>query len=202
MWDVEQGKCLICFNFGRPIASLAFHAAGNYLAVASGHKVFCSHKPSSRDDTGTTTRQVSLHFGAASVKCTPVHLLHTWNLTQTTFRCGLSHIWAVCEGSIAVQLYMWEYAKEGAQPMVVLKTRRSLRAVHFQPHGIPLLLTAEVHILCTETSVVCSVQKSCRACCCAAHTPDILLTSEGSSLAPSGFFEFCFRGAQQSCATD
>lgn len=28
--------------------------------------------------------------------------------------------------------------------MVVLKTRRSLRAVHFQPHGIPLLLTAEV----------------------------------------------------------
>ena len=43
-----------------------------------------------------------------------------------------------------VQLYMWEFTKEGAQPQVVLKTRRSLRAVHFQPHGIPLLLTAEV----------------------------------------------------------
>lgn len=43
-----------------------------------------------------------------------------------------------------MQLYMWEYSKEGAQPMVVLKTRRSLRAVHFQPHGTPLLLTAEV----------------------------------------------------------
>ena len=42
------------------------------------------------------------------------------------------------------QMYMWEYSKEGAQPMVVLKTRRSLRAVHFQPHGTPLLLTAEV----------------------------------------------------------
>ena len=43
-----------------------------------------------------------------------------------------------------LQLYMWEYGKEGVQPMVVLKTRRSLRAVHFQPHGVPLLLTAEV----------------------------------------------------------
>ena len=42
------------------------------------------------------------------------------------------------------QLYMWEFTKEGAQPQVVLKTRRSLRAVHFQPHGVPLLLTAEV----------------------------------------------------------
>ena len=36
--------------------------------------------------------------------------------------------------------------------MVVLKTRRSLRAVHFQPHGIPLLLTAEVLQL-TRTSM-------------------------------------------------
>lgn len=43
VWDVELGKCLICFNFGRPIASLAFHAAGTFLAVASGHKV--SHLP-------------------------------------------------------------------------------------------------------------------------------------------------------------
>lgn len=47
-------------------------------------------------------------------------------------------------GGAMLQLYMWEYSKEGVQPMVVLKTRRSLRAVHFQPHGIPLLLTAEV----------------------------------------------------------
>ncbi len=46
-----------------------------------------------------------------------------------------------------MQMYMWEYNKEGAQPMVVLKTRRSLRAVHFQPHGTPLLLTAEVCIM-------------------------------------------------------
>lgn len=44
------------------------------------------------------------------------------------------------------QLYMWEYKRFGASPapVVCLKTRRSLRAVHFHPHGAPLLLTAEV----------------------------------------------------------
>ncbi len=42
------------------------------------------------------------------------------------------------------QLYMWEYNKPGAIPVVILKTRRSLRAVHFRPHGVPYLLTAEV----------------------------------------------------------
>lgn len=68
----------------RPIASLAFHASGDLLAVASGHK-----------------------------------------------------------------LYMWQYNTEGeaASPAIVLRTRRSLRAVHFHPHGAPLLLTAEVNDL-------------------------------------------------------
>ena len=52
---------------------------------------------------------------------------------------------------------MWEWNKADAAlmgsgpaserawtPMVVHKTRRSLRAVHFHPHGAPLMLTAEV----------------------------------------------------------
>lgn len=44
---------------------------------------------------------------------------------------------------------MWQYTKqqqgeEGAPP-VALKTRRSLRAVHFHPLGLPLVLTAEVN---------------------------------------------------------
>jgi hypothetical protein len=42
VWDAETGVCTICHNFGRPIASLAFHAGGDYLAVASGHKVSLS----------------------------------------------------------------------------------------------------------------------------------------------------------------
>lgn len=61
----------------------------------------------------------------------------------------------------ALQLYMWDYTRPraspvvagsfgggggGGQPHVALKTRRSLRAVHFHPHGRPLMLTAEVNL--------------------------------------------------------
>lgn len=46
------------------------------------------------------------------------------------------------------QLYMWHYNRRGetSSPVIVLKTRRSLRAVHFHPHAAPFLLTAEVTI--------------------------------------------------------
>ena len=74
-------------------------------------------------------------------------------------------IWAAAQGlrsltdvvPMALQLFMWEWSKAGASPtdfdsdvehawspLVVHKTRRSLRAVHFHPHGAPLMLTAEV----------------------------------------------------------
>jgi WD40 repeat protein len=60
VWDAESGQCMIVHNFGRPIASLAFHASGDYLAVASGHKVsprrrFCSGRRLCKDG-------VLLHF--------------------------------------------------------------------------------------------------------------------------------------------
>jgi activator-of-BECN1-regulated-autophagy protein 1 len=50
------------------------------------------------------------------------------------------------------KLYIWQFTKEGegAVPIVVLRTRRSLRAVHFPPHAAPFLLTAEV---CTVPSL-------------------------------------------------
>lgn len=79
LWDASTGQCISRYTFGKPIASLAFHASVNVLAVACGHK-----------------------------------------------------------------LYMWEYAKAGSSPVIVLKTRRSMRAVHFHPHGEPMALTAEV----------------------------------------------------------
>jgi hypothetical protein len=46
------------------------------------------------------------------------------------------------------QLYIWNYNKrdESSVPAIILRTRRSLRAVHFHPHGAPYLLTAEVEI--------------------------------------------------------
>ncbi|KAF3335834.1 hypothetical protein FCM35_KLT20341 [Carex littledalei] len=82
LWDAHTSDCIVSRSFYRPIASLAFHAQGEFLAVATGHK-----------------------------------------------------------------LYIWNYNKreEEASPVLVLKTRRSLRAVHFHPHGAPYLLTAEVN---------------------------------------------------------
>uniref|UniRef100_A0A0D9VEZ7 Uncharacterized protein n=1 Tax=Leersia perrieri TaxID=77586 RepID=A0A0D9VEZ7_9ORYZ len=78
LWDAKTSDY-------RPIASIAFHAMGEILAVASGHK------------------------------------LYIWNYTNK-------------RGAVAA-------------PTVILRTRRSLRAVHFHPHGAPYLLTAEVEII-------------------------------------------------------
>ncbi|GFP81962.1 activating molecule in becn1-regulated autophagy protein 1 [Phtheirospermum japonicum] len=81
LWDAKTAACV---GSHRPIASIAFHAQGEFLAVASGHK-----------------------------------------------------------------LYIWHYNRRGeaSSPIIILRTRRSLRAVHFHPHGAPFLLTAEVNDL-------------------------------------------------------
>ncbi|KAI4342615.1 hypothetical protein MLD38_027221 [Melastoma candidum] len=84
LWDAATAECIASRDFYRPIASIAFHAQGELLAVASGHR-----------------------------------------------------------------LYMWHYNRRGetSSPTVILKPRRSLRAVHFHPYGAPFLLTAEVNDL-------------------------------------------------------
>ncbi|KAF9616677.1 hypothetical protein IFM89_031541 [Coptis chinensis] len=84
LWDAKTAECIESRDFYRPIASIAFHAQGEVLAVASGHK-----------------------------------------------------------------LYIWHYNRRGetSSPAIILKTRRSLRAVHFHPHAAPFLLTAEVNDL-------------------------------------------------------
>ncbi|KAG8640270.1 hypothetical protein MANES_13G038200v8 [Manihot esculenta] len=89
LWDANTSECIGSRDFYRPIASIAFHAEGELLAVASGHK-----------------------------------------------------------------LYIWHYNRRGeaSSPTIVLKTRRSLRAVHFHPHAAPFLLTAEVNDLDSSDS--------------------------------------------------
>ncbi|KAJ7955515.1 Transducin family protein / WD-40 repeat family protein [Quillaja saponaria] len=89
LWDANTADCIGSRDFYRPIASIAFHALGELLAVASGHK-----------------------------------------------------------------LYMWHYNRRGeaSSPTIVLKTRRSLRAVHFHPNAAPFLLTAEVNDLDSSDS--------------------------------------------------
>ncbi|EEC72943.1 hypothetical protein OsI_06807 [Oryza sativa Indica Group] len=116
LWDAKTSDCIGSQDFrniskqilmNRPIASIAFHARGEILAVASGHK-----------------------------------------------------------------LYIWNYNKrdEAAAPTIILRTRRSLRAVHFHPHGAPYLLTAEVNNLDS------------------ADSPLTLATSSGYSNYPSAVF--------------
>ncbi|KAG8058734.1 hypothetical protein GUJ93_ZPchr0002g26169 [Zizania palustris] len=107
LWDAKTSDCIGSQDFNRPIASIAFHARGEILAVASGHK-----------------------------------------------------------------LYIWNYNKrdETAAPTIILRTRRSLRAVHFHPHGAPYLLTAEVNNLDS------------------ADSPLTLATSLGYSNYPSAVF--------------
>lgn len=91
LWDADTSNRIRSHIFYRPIASLAFHANGEIIAVASGHKLF-----------------------------------------------------------------MWPYDNGGqaSSPVVVLKTRRSLRAVHFHPHGAPYLLTAQVNDLDSSDSSI------------------------------------------------
>ncbi|KAK4792753.1 hypothetical protein SAY86_023188 [Trapa natans] len=89
LWDANTAECIGSRDFYRPISSIAFHAQGELLAVASGHK-----------------------------------------------------------------LYIWHYNRRGETPppAIVLRTRRSLRAVHFHPHASPFLLTAEVNDLDSSDS--------------------------------------------------
>lgn len=85
LWDANAAACIQSHDFYRPVASLAFHAQGEIIAVASGHKLFMWHYSNRRGETSS--------------------------------------------------------------PISVLKTTRSLRAVHFHPYAAPLLLTAEVNDL-------------------------------------------------------
>lgn len=90
------------------------------------------------------------------------HEVRIWNAASGT--CVCSHDFERPIASLAFsakgtmlavasghKLYMWDYTRgrapgglEEPAPAIVLKTKRSLRAVHFAPNGVPLLLTAEV----------------------------------------------------------
>ncbi|MDK0882660.1 hypothetical protein P5F54_15315, partial [Clostridium perfringens] len=43
LWDASTSECIGSRDFYRPIASIAFHAKGDVLAVASGHKLYLWH---------------------------------------------------------------------------------------------------------------------------------------------------------------
>ena len=80
------------WDFGKSIASLAFHPGSDALCVAAGHK------------------------------------LYAWKYKKYRLRSDPSGVEVDVRDAVNI----------------LLKTPRSLRAVHFHPTGAPLLLTAEV----------------------------------------------------------
>ena len=55
---------------------------------------------------------------------------------------------------VPVQLYAWQFDEEChpvGPPAAVLKTHRSMRAIHFHPLCAPLMLSAEVN---TKFSII------------------------------------------------
>lgn len=85
IWRISTSEKLYAHDFGKPIASIAFHPSGKALVVASGHKVYF------------------------------------WDYMKTA-----------------------SSARPNPNPSHILRTKRSLRALHFHPLGLPLILTAEV----------------------------------------------------------
>jgi len=92
VWDAESGQMTARWDFGKSIASLAFHPGSDALCVAAGHK------------------------------------LYAWKYKKYRLRSDPSGVEVDVRDAVNI----------------LLKTPRSLRAVHFHPTGAPLLLTAEV----------------------------------------------------------
>ena len=55
LWDAFTGECLQTFLFSRPIASISFHASGDIMSIATGHKLYmcrCGHVGDEGDADG------------------------------------------------------------------------------------------------------------------------------------------------------
>jgi len=155
VWNATSAECILCFDFGKPIASLAFNAAGDVLAVASGHKLYAwryrnmpqwDERRASRDPEA---RAAAARDAAAAVAAHEDAInavrdgLGARNepyppplppFIATFPSRGRGSTFAGADGAGDVSF-----------PCIALRTRRSLRAVHFHPHGAPLLLSAEVN---------------------------------------------------------
>lgn len=130
------------FLIDRPIASIAFHAKGEFLAVASGHKVLIF---------------ALLLFILAYYASYFHFIVISFILSDSvTTMYGFLNVLALITFEVLFQLYIWNYSKKTA-PAIVLKTRRSLRAIHFHPHAAPFLLTAEVCYQKCDCKVVYSL---------------------------------------------
>jgi activator-of-BECN1-regulated-autophagy protein 1 len=150
IWNARTSECILRFDFGKPIASLAFHPNGDILTVASGHKLYTwRYAAAMRSDwearvNGDDTNAGDSAGGAEGADSnTAVNLGDRWTASPA-YSGGFP---SRSRGTVAGA----DVGAEGADPdaaalpYISLRTRRSLRAVHFHPHGVPLLLSAEVN---------------------------------------------------------
>ena len=117
---------------GKPIASLAFHVSADVLAIACGHKLYIWEYTVRSGVESVYRCCTTAQANASSVRRLPEQL------PPARPRAGsLPRMCAAAAAPPGCQV-------PNKLPTIVLKTRRSMRAVHFHPHGAPLVLTAEV----------------------------------------------------------
>ncbi|ACO64778.1 predicted protein [Micromonas commoda] len=160
LWNARTSECVLRFDFGKPIASLAFHPEGDILAVASGHKLYTwRYAAAMRADweariDGDVPRGDAMDANAVHASSREGGLREDTRDDAGGSRWTASAAYvggfpSRSRGTVAGA--MGAEGAEGADPdalavpYISLRTRRSLRAVHFHPHGAPMLLSAEVN---------------------------------------------------------
>ena len=175
LWNAATAECILCFDFGKPIASLAFHSEGDVLAVASGHKLYTwnytkAMNPQPQRGDGQQDEGAEAGAGAGGEARAGVSrgwmgfgsgVLGSFPRGSERRRGSRPSSAGTAGGGAAAAAAGGNNSNNsdggtGAErsssseatdaiPCISLRTRRSLRAVHFHPHGAPLLLSAEVN---------------------------------------------------------
>ena len=153
VWNATSAECILCFDFGKPIASLAFSADGDVLAVASGHKLYAwRYRNMAQWDERRASRDPEARAAAARDAAAAVAAYE--DAASAVTGAGAPErlptplppfIATFPSRSRGFSITGFESAGETSLPCIALRTRRSLRAAHFHPHGAPLLLSAEVN---------------------------------------------------------
>ena len=160
LWNARTSECVLRFDFGKPIASLAFHPEGDILAVASGHKLYTwRYAAAMRADweariDGDVPRGDAMDANAVHASSREGGLGgdtrddaggSRWTASAAYVGGFPSRSRGTVAGAMGAEGAEGADPDALAVPYISLRTRRSLRAVHFHPHGAPMLLSAEVN---------------------------------------------------------
>ncbi|ONK70843.1 uncharacterized protein A4U43_C04F2100 [Asparagus officinalis] len=71
LWNANTAACIGSHDFYRPIASIAFHAQGEVIAVASGHRLFMWHYNNRRGESASPTSVLKTRRSLRAVQFHP-----------------------------------------------------------------------------------------------------------------------------------